>query len=223
MCFRSVSTAPGSKATIREPLSVPLLPLVGLIAIEFVLLFFITSRDTSTWAAVGVFWEGDPIALLGTMGRSLLLLLSRLPTTAHWLPMPVYEWHSWELFVGVAVLAGLALLVWSKRPASVWSGWVLLSVVPFVLINDPILFERPWAFSRYLYMATVGSSVLLAWGLDLVARRFRYGTRYLYPGSPGGHLHQQLLQSEAVRSHFVVLLRKESLGEGRLEDGCWSS
>ena len=185
------------RATLR-----PLLPLVGLIAIELVLLFFITSRDTSTWAAVGVFWEGDPMALPGTMGRSLLLLLSRLPTTAHWLPMPVYEWHSWELFVGVAVLAGLALLVWSKRyPASVWSGWVLLSVVPFVLINDPILFERPWAFSRYLYMPTAGTSVLLAWGLDLVARRSRCGTRILYPAVLVGiciSSYFSLKQSEAI-------------------------
>ena len=156
-----------------------LLPLVGLIAIELAFLFFITSRDTSTWKAVGVFSEGESAPV--TMGKILLLLLSRLPTTAHWLPMPFYKWHWWAPFVGAVTLAGLALLMWLKRsPASVWSLWVLLFVLPFVLIHDPILFERPWTFSRYLYMATAGTSVLLAWGLEAMARRFRYGKPYLY-------------------------------------------
>ena len=162
------------KAMLRS-----LLPLVGLIAIELAFLFFITSRDTSTWKAVEVFSEGDSAPV--TMGRTLLLLLSRLPTTAHWLPMPFYKWHSWELFAGAATLGGLALLMWWKRsPASVWSLWVLLFMLPFVLIHDPILFERPWTFSRYLYMATAGASVLLAWGLEAMTRRFRYGRPYLY-------------------------------------------
>ncbi len=162
------------KAMLRS-----LLPLVGLIAIELAFLFFITSRDTSTWKAVEVFSEGDSAPV--TMGRILLLLLSRLLTTAHWLPMPFYKWHSWAPFAGAATLGGLALLMWWKRsPASVWSFWVLLFVLPFVLIHDPILFERPWTFSRYLYMATAGTSVLLAWGLEAIARRFRNGRPYLY-------------------------------------------
>ena len=180
----------------------PLLPLACLIAIELAFLFFITSRNTSTWVAVGVLSEGDPVGLPVTMVRILLLLLSRLPTTAHWLPMPFYKWHSWELFAGAAVFAGLALLVWWKRsPASVWSLWVLLSVLPFVLINDPILFERPWTFSRYLYMATAGTSVLLAWGLELIARRFGPGGPYLRAAVLAGiciSSYFYLKQSEAI-------------------------
>ena len=70
--------------------------------------------------------------------------------------------------------------MWKRSQASVWALWVLLSVLPFVLINDPILFERPWNFSRYLYMATAGTSVLLAWVLWVMVGRFGVGRRYLY-------------------------------------------
>ena len=153
-----------------------------LTALELVFLLSITSANTSTWQAVGRYSDGEVVALaLGSIQR-LLLLSGRLATTAHWLPIPVYTWQPWELYAGATTLSVLALLVyWKHFPASVWSVWVLLALLPFVLTNSPTIITQPWWCSRYLYLASAGTSALLACGMEVILRPKSWGPT-LYGG-----------------------------------------
>ena len=159
----------------------PLLPLLPVVALELAGIVALTPRENSTWRAIDQLTEGDPFAFLLGTGRLLLWMLSRLLTTAHWLPVPVYESGSWELYAGAAVLAGLGAAIYrSPRPVSLWSVWILLSVLPFLPVNDTLILGRPEGPSRYLYPATAGTSLLLAWGLEEGSRRLGSWRRYLY-------------------------------------------
>ena len=159
----------------------PLLPLLPVVALELVGIVALTPRENSTWRAIDQLTEGDPFGFFLGMGRLLLWLFSRLLTTAHWLPIPVYELGSWELYAGAAVLAGLGAVIYrSPPPISLWSIWILLSVLPFLPVNDTLVLGRPEGPSRYLYPATAGTSLLLAWGLEEGSRRLGSWRRYLY-------------------------------------------
>ena len=48
-------------------------------------------------------------------------------------------------------------------------------------LTDTLIIGRPEKTSRYLYPATAGTSLLLAWGLEEVSRRLRTWGRYVYP------------------------------------------
>jgi len=147
----------------------------------FILSF--TSRQVDTWLAIqrGV----HPSYLFFNMGRNFLLFLSRLVTLAHWVSFPFYEQRPWELYVGVLVLLGLGVLIY-KRVKTLSDGavWILLSVLPFLplSLNPEIAVQLPQGPSRHLYMATAGTSLLLAWGLDQVRTRFARRGRWLYGG-----------------------------------------
>lgn len=161
----------GLRASLR-----PLLPLLPVVALELAAIVAITPKENSTWRAIDQFTEGDPFGILLGAGRLLLWLLSRLVTTAHWLPMPLYESGTWELFVGAGVLAGLGVLAYrSGLLLSLWSVWILLSLLPFLPLDDTLMLRRPEGPSRYLYHATAGSSLLLAWGLEEGRRRVSWG------------------------------------------------
>ena len=145
----------------------PLLPLLPVVVLELVVIAALTPRENSTWRAIDQFLEGDPSSLFLGTGRLLLWLLSRLLTTAHWRPVSLYELEHWEFYAGAGVLAGLGVLVyWSRLPVSVWSVWILLSILPFLPLNDAWIIGRPEGPSRHLYPATAGASLLLAWGLE---------------------------------------------------------
>ena len=160
-----------------------LLPLLFLIALELAFIVAITPRENSTWRAFSLYLENDLLSFVSGMGSLLLWMLSRMITTAHWLPVRLYEQQPWELWVGVAVLAALALLIYRKGvPEAPCSVWILLSMLPFLPLTDLIILGRPEGPSRYLYPATVGSSLLLAWGIEAVNLRLRPWGRYLYPG-----------------------------------------
>ena len=64
---------------------------------------------------------------------------------------------------------------------SLWPVWILLSLLPFLPLTDTLILGRPEKTSRYLYPATAGTSLLLAWGLEEVSRRLRTWGRYVYP------------------------------------------
>ena len=89
----------------------PLLPLLPVVALELVAIVALTHKEYQTWLAIDQLTAGDPFSLILGAGRLLLLLLSRLLATAHWLPFPLYESGPWELYVGFGVLAGLGVLV----------------------------------------------------------------------------------------------------------------
>jgi len=160
--------------------------LVPLGAVLALLVFFalrLTEQKTSTWATLDYHAvQGVAASFLGIV-RMLLWYVGRLLTTAHWLPLSVYKLQPWELYFGGAVLAGILVLIWKKVfPLSVWGMWILLSLFPFLTIPENLIFqflkEGP---SRYLYLATAGSSVLLAWVLQQMALRLRSWGPFLLP------------------------------------------
>ena len=109
-----------------------LVPLLFLIALELALIFAITPRENSTWRAFDLYLENDISIFLSGMGSLLLWMLSRMITTAHWLPIRLYEQQPWELWVGVAVLAVLALLIYRRGvPEAPCSVWIWCPCFPF--------------------------------------------------------------------------------------------
>ena len=175
--YLSWSRGEGLKTAVR-----PLLPLLVLMAAALVLIVAITPGETNAGRAIGLYLERGAAGNLRSMGEVLLWFSSRLLTTAHWLLVPLYELQPWELYAGAGVLTGLAVLVYGKgSPGSIWSLWVLLSLLPFVPLADAeAILNRASGPSRYLYLATAGTSLLLAWGLEEVSRRLLSWGRYLY-------------------------------------------
>ncbi len=139
-----------------------------------------TSQDTTTWLALDP-ERGESGSVLGDLLRSALWLAGRLLTTAHWMPIPLHEQHDWELLIGAGSLGGMSWLIWkTPMPVSLWSVWTLCTLAPFVpvtLIHSGI--------SRYIYLASAGSSMLLAWllqrGCCWVAVRNKVVALLLFP------------------------------------------
>jgi tetratricopeptide (TPR) repeat protein len=140
----------------------------GLVALPtLVLIARTTSRHTSTWDALGSYASADLLSQFLGMMRILLWFSGRLFTTAHWLPLPVYEQHLWELATGALVVGMLAWLIWRRIfPADLGAAWAVLMLLPFLLLTEEIILDLPAGPSRYLYLSTAGSSLLLAWGLQ---------------------------------------------------------
>ena len=142
----------------------------GAVSLPAILLGLLWAADeTSTWQAIESY--GDSAAssssTVGGAAGVLLWLLSRLVTTAHWVPMTLYARHPWELYVGFGFLVVLLIPLVSggNHKLRLWTLWVLLSLLPFSLLNERILLDLPSGPSRYLYGASAGTSVLLAWVL----------------------------------------------------------
>ena len=151
-----------------------LFPLGILAAVALAFLYSIPSSNTGTWKSVGIHTGDDPLGFLSNMLRLLLLFLGRLITTAHWIFAPLHHWQPWEPYAGALVFAGLSALVYLNRsPCSLWALWSLLSVVPFCLIYESVVLEQAWNGSRYLYFASGGVSLLLAWGMEEMSLRLR--------------------------------------------------
>ena len=144
-----------------------LLPFARLLGPTLAFIFRFTARRTSTMDALHSYPASGLVDLVLDLARSLCWLLSRLLTTAHWLPLRSSEQQTWELFLGAALLGLLVYLVWRKPdPVAVWSIWTVLLLVPFVLLTEDILLHLHMGPSRYLYFASAGSSLILAWGLQ---------------------------------------------------------
>ena len=73
--------------------------------------------------------------------------------------------------LGLLVLA-ILLVRRQPHPVSGWAIWTVLMLVPFALLTDSILLALHVGPSRYLYFASAGSSLVLAWGLQNLALRF---------------------------------------------------
>ena len=91
--------------------------------------------------------------------------LSRLITSAHWLPSAALgnEPQWWEVGLGLMAAIGIFTLYRCKAfPAAHWAIWSFLMVLPF--INNPLnrLTVGP---SRHLYFASAGACFVLAWGI----------------------------------------------------------
>ena len=195
-----------------------LLPLLGLTTVELVFIVAITPEETNTGRAIGL-WEHDPFGLLGGMGRLLLWALGRLVTTAHWLLVPLYEFQPWETYVGAGILAGLLFLVYRRHCfESLWTLWILLSLLPFLPITDTGILIRPSGPSRYLYLATAGSSVLFCVGNrgNMSARQFLGPISVRRPLSRS--LPQQLSLPKPFQGAFLLYLGQELYRARRYPD-----
>jgi tetratricopeptide (TPR) repeat protein len=138
--------------------------LVLIPALALVLRF--TAKRTSTWEALDFFTVAGLADLVTGVARSTLFFTGRLLSTAHWLPLASHERHTWEFAVGALVLVGLAWLLWKKPgPARIWAGWTLLMLLPFVLLTEESILALPVGPSRYLYLPSAGTALILAWAL----------------------------------------------------------
>ena len=143
-----------------------LAPFVLLLAPALALVLRFTAKRTSTWEALDFFTIAGLWDLGAGIVRSTLFFASRLLTTAHWLPLPSHERQTWEFVVGALVLAGLAWLIWKRQDsAALWAGWTLLMLVPFVLLTEESILDLPVGPSRYLYLPSAGTSLILAWAV----------------------------------------------------------
>ena len=160
------------KAALR-----PLLPLALALAGAVLLSLSLTTKGASTWRSIDMHNQSQIFDVLLGLWRPFLWLLGRLLTAAHFLPLNLHEMHPWELYVGAGVAAGLAVAIWKRSfPGAVWAVWTALLLLPFLLIeiDGPDLF-----MSRYVYLASAGSSLLLAWLFVELARSLVRRTRRL--------------------------------------------
>jgi tetratricopeptide (TPR) repeat protein len=149
-----------------------LLFLLPALALALVLVFATTGSDTTTQSAFDFYSHStSQLASLLTFAfdgaRAYLWLLGRLISMAHWLPFAPNEENPAEIWLGGLALVALLVLLWKRNPSiQFWCAWTLLFLVPFVpatLVHTGI--------ARYIYIATAGSSLLLAWVLTWLADR----------------------------------------------------
>ncbi|MGY8824595.1 MAG: tetratricopeptide repeat protein [Candidatus Latescibacterota bacterium] len=162
--FLSVRDGMPTKAALKYlvPFALPLIPTLSLIA-------HCTSQHTSTADALGAYVTSSLFELFSGMVSTLFWFCGRLFTTAHWLPLPVYQLQPWELFAGVMAFFFMGVLLWRRiRPVDLWVAWSLLFLCPFLFLPQQIIADMPVGPSRYLYMASAGSSLIIAWLLQRV-------------------------------------------------------
>jgi tetratricopeptide (TPR) repeat protein len=92
------------------------------------------------------------------------LVFGRLATSAHWFSALAIknEPQAFEMILGALFCVGVSWLV-LKRPTTIlthWALWTVIMVLPFV---NNALDRQIVGPSRQLYLASVGSSVVLAW------------------------------------------------------------
>ncbi len=145
------------------------LPVIAL-ALAFV--FAITGNDTTTKSAFSFYHESTSqfagvLSFTSDGLQAYLWLLGRLISMAHWLPFSPNIEHSTEAWLGGLVLIVLLVLLWKANSSiQFFCAWTLLFLLPFVpavLVHTGI--------ARYIYIATAGSSLLLAWALSWLAKK----------------------------------------------------
>ena len=185
----------------------PLVPLGLILLLEVYLLLQITDREgATTWVSLRQLATDSPIATIPAMGRVLLWLAGRLFTTAHWLPLTVYEQQGWEIYFGGLVFAGLGILVWRRMDLpGIWAAWISLSLLPFIMVSEEIHIHLVHGPSRHLYMASAGSSLLLAWGLQ------RVGGLLVGRCGAGGYLLYAAILLGLGATSYALLKKTEAL------------
>lgn len=187
----------GQRRSMR--LFVALLAPLGALALTWVSL---ASRHTSTWHSLELYSVLSISQLFAGMARMLAFLSSRLFTTAHWVPLPMHQQQPWELYIGAVSVAVLVLLAWrGPRIAAHAAAWTLLALLPFVLLTETTIQGLPAGPSRYLYLASAGSSLLLAWGLDQLRQRWY----------PRGAYVAALLGAIVLFSSYIYLKKVEAI------------
>ncbi len=131
----------------------------------------LAAKNTSTWQSIDSYGALPIWDLVLGMVRVLWWFCGRLLTTAHWLPLPIYLQQTWELYLGAVVFALLFWLIWRhKDPLRAAALATLIGLFPFLLLTEATILGLPAGPSRYLYLASTGFSLLIAWGLNWTRR-----------------------------------------------------
>ena len=134
-------------------------------------------------------------------------LWSRLITTAHWLLLPVWKYQRWELFIGLCGFAGFVVASFRRvSPVAEWGFWILVTTLPFINLLPKSFLADNSGPSRYLYLASAGSSLIIAWSLH---RGKLWLSQHLSPLS-GKALYVSAIAALLISS-FVALDRAEAL------------
>ena len=150
------------------------------IAIALACVFSITGGDTTTQSAIDHYSQSaaqfsSALTFAVDSGRAFLWLLARPFFMAHWLPLAPSSQHPAEVWLGIFALVTFIGLMWKGDTTTrLWSAWVVLFSVPF--IPAALVYA---GISRYIYIATAGSSLLLAWVLNWVGERAGRSGRYI--------------------------------------------
>ena len=132
-----------------------------------------SAEETSTGQALATYVTGNFAELSVGFWRVLFALAGRTVTTAHWVPITLYDLAEWEVYVGAGVVV---LLIWvitrGAMPMALYGCWTVFALIPFAILNEQIVVNVPAGPSRYLYLATAGSSMLLAHAWCLLSERF---------------------------------------------------
>ena len=138
-----------------------LAPLLLLLPPVLFFVFGLTGSHTTTSVALHALLNQSVVLLFADSAGSLLWLLGRLLSLAHWVSVVPGERAMVELWLGGAVLLLLLWGIWKGRTeVQIWGLWTLLFTVPFV----PAVAVHA-GIARYVYLATAGSSFLIAWAL----------------------------------------------------------
>ena len=165
-----------------------------------------TAKTTTTWWAIERYAADGGAELLLGCGRMLLWLLSRMATTAYWLPLPLYEQQEWELYGGAVFLVLLLGLIWKRiYPFDAWALWILMALIPFALLTEGTTNALLAGPSRYIYLATGGTAAMLGWSLvwlgQWISRRLQTKSGYVLVG----------LLAPLLVSSYVSLKKAEAL------------
>ncbi|MBI2505224.1 MAG: tetratricopeptide repeat protein [Candidatus Latescibacteria bacterium] len=191
---------------------------LGLVPV-LLLLLHLTSSQTSTWRSLELYRAQDLATLLVGMVRVLLWFVSRLWTTAHWLPLPVYRQESWELYAGGAALCGLGWLLWRRHwPLALGAAWMLCALLPFLLLTETTIRDLPAGPSRYLYLASAGSSLVWAWGLQEAGQLRRWG-RPLFLAGLAVLLVSSYVSLQRTEAISLYTSGRNYLAHGQTEEG----
>ena len=132
----------------------------------------------SIWALLH-FYHDAPQVVQAVDGLNLaqvtsyfLLLVGRLVSTAHWFLVPTHLFYGWEPYFGLLVLGLLLSIAWRFPEIRVWASWSVAATLLFSTSSAEVA-------SRYLYLPSAGTSVVLAWCLHAATIRapWRVGRR----------------------------------------------
>jgi hypothetical protein len=107
----------------------------------------ITARSIDVWAAL----------------YNYLFLWGRLVVSAHGFPMVLGAVSEWEVVLGgIVFVLGIGAVVRGTRPLAEIAIWIGLALLPPLLLDPQYVRTIPAGPSRYLYLASAGTALLLA-------------------------------------------------------------
>ena len=192
---------------------------IGIIIIAgvmFLMMVFLVSPNHIQ--VQGAINEPDFVRIL----QNPIWYLGRLFASAHWLPVFTLqnEPHLLEMAMGVFFCLVLGWFVIRRRSSLLtpWAVWSVVMVLPFV---NNALDRQIVGPSRQLYLASVGSSIFLAWGGYLFCQKLK-GKR-LQEWFLGGSFVVVILLSffsyKKVEAIDYWLVGRSYIASSQIEDG----